>query len=180
MDEATVLAVAARGGDRVALAAFVRATQRDVWRFCAHVGGGESTEDWAQDTYVRALRALPAYRAEAPARAWLLGIARRVAADAVRTEVRRRRAFGLLGSSPRVAGNARGPADHVDAVLLLDDLDADRRAAFVLTQVIGLTYDEAAVACACPVGTIRSRVARARDQLVAQWAAVDGDAATPR
>ena len=177
MDEATALAVAARGGDRVALAAFVRATQRDVWRFCAHVGGRESTEDWAQETYVRALRALAAYRADAPARVWLLGIARRVAADAVRTEVRRRRAFGLLGAPARAA---QGPADHVDAVLLLDALDADRRAAFVLTQVIGLTYDEAAAACACPVGTIRSRVARARDQLVSQWAATGSDAATPR
>ena len=177
MDEATALAVAARGGDRVALAGFVRATQPDVWRFCAHVGGGASTEDWAQETYVRALRALPSYRADAPARVWLLGIARRVAADAVRSEVRRRRVLGRVG---RGRATSAGPADHVDAALLLDGLDADRRAAFVLTQVIGLTYDEAAAACSCPVGTIRSRVARSREQLVAQWLEPGGDAAAPR
>ena len=50
---------------------------------------------------------------------------------------------------------------------LLDELPADRREAFVLTQLIGLSYDEAAVVCGVPVGTIRSRVARARDALMA-------------
>jgi RNA polymerase sigma-70 factor (ECF subfamily) len=45
-------------------------------------------------------------------------------------------------------------------------LDPDRKAAFVMTQVLGLSYAEAAEACGCPVGTIRSRVARAREDLV--------------
>ena len=55
--------------------------------------------------------------------------------------------------------------------IVLDDvlahLDPDRRSAFVLTQVFGLQYDEAAEVLDCPVGTIRSRVARARVDLVA-------------
>jgi RNA polymerase sigma-70 factor, ECF subfamily len=42
----------------------------------------------------------------------------------------------------------------------------ERREAFVLTQVAGLSYAEAAEICGCPVGTIRSRVARAREDLV--------------
>jgi RNA polymerase sigma-70 factor (ECF subfamily) len=45
-------------------------------------------------------------------------------------------------------------------------LDEDRREAFVLTQLVGLSYAEAADVCRCPVGTIRSRVARARAELV--------------
>jgi RNA polymerase sigma-70 factor (ECF subfamily) len=45
-------------------------------------------------------------------------------------------------------------------------LEADRRDAFLLTQVLGLDYAAAAEVCSCPVGTIRSRVARARDDLV--------------
>ena len=49
--------------------------------------------------------------------------------------------------------------------LLVDDLDPDRREAFVLTQLIGCSYEEAAIACDVPVGTIRSRVARARSDL---------------
>jgi RNA polymerase sigma-70 factor (ECF subfamily) len=56
--------------------------------------------------------------------------------------------------------------DQAEMRELLSHLDADRRAAFVLTQLIGLSYDEAAAVCRCPVGTIRSRVARARADLI--------------
>jgi RNA polymerase sigma-70 factor (ECF subfamily) len=57
------------------------------------------------------------------------------------------------------------PAGDLDLTLLLGMLDTDRRAAFVLTQVLGLGYREAAEVCDVPVGTIRSRVARARAEL---------------
>ena len=50
--------------------------------------------------------------------------------------------------------------------LLLAGLEPERRAAFVLTQLIGCSYAEAAAICGCPVGTIRSRVARAREDLI--------------
>ena len=49
---------------------------------------------------------------------------------------------------------------------LLDVLDPDRRAAFVVTQLNGLRYDEAAEVLDVPIGTIRSRVSRAREQLI--------------
>jgi RNA polymerase sigma-70 factor (ECF subfamily) len=52
---------------------------------------------------------------------------------------------------------------------LLAALDAERREAFVLTLLVGLSYAEAADVAGCPVGTIRSRVARARDDLVASF-----------
>jgi RNA polymerase sigma-70 factor (ECF subfamily) len=48
---------------------------------------------------------------------------------------------------------------------LVEALSAERREAFVLTQLLGCSYEEAAVACDVPVGTIRSRVARARSDL---------------
>ena len=57
---------------------------------------------------------------------------------------------------------------EVDLRLLLAGLDDDRRQAFVLTQVLGLSYAETADACGCPIGTIRSRVARAREDLLRQ------------
>jgi len=50
---------------------------------------------------------------------------------------------------------------------LIAGLEPERREAFVLTQIIGLSYAEAADVCDCPLGTIRSRVARARADLVA-------------
>ncbi len=49
---------------------------------------------------------------------------------------------------------------------LVEQLEPDRRAAFVLTQLLGLSYEEAAVVCDCAVGTIRSRVSRARQVLI--------------
>ena len=68
----------------------------------------------------------------------------------------------------------RGSGFDGEVVLndLLRALPADRREAFVATQVLGLSYAEAAEVCGCPVGTIRSRVARAREDLVV---AVDGN-----
>jgi RNA polymerase sigma-70 factor, ECF subfamily len=58
------------------------------------------------------------------------------------------------------------PSGDVTMADLVGQLEGDRRAAFVLTQVLGLSYAEAARVCDCPTGTIRSRVARARSELV--------------
>ena len=159
MDEVTVLALAARRGDPAAATAFVRATQADVWRMCAHLGSRSGADDLTQETYARAFASLHRFAGRSAARTWLLAIARRVCADAVRAAVRIR----SLPPSERVA------PDHADSVVLndlLDALDDDRREAFVLTQLVGLSYAEAADVCGCPVGTIRSRVARARADLV--------------
>jgi RNA polymerase sigma-70 factor (ECF subfamily) len=159
MDELTRLAVTAGDGDRIALAAFVRRTQPEVWRLCRHLVGPALADDVTQDAYLRAIPALAAFRAESSARTWLLGIARRAAADAIRREQRRRR---LL---PRRAAVEPDPAGAVAVEALLEPLDPARREAFVLTQVLGLSYLEAAEVLDVPVGTIRSRVSRARAEL---------------
>lgn len=168
MDDVTALALAARDGDRVALSAFVRRTWSDVTRLAVAVAGRDLAEDVAQDTYLRALRALPRFRADASARTWLLSIARRSAVDAVRGAARRRRLAGLLGARASEESLAVGLGDGVLTDDALARLDPDRRAAFALTQLLGFDYTTAAQICDCPVGTIRSRVARAREQLVAE------------
>jgi DNA-directed RNA polymerase specialized sigma24 family protein len=60
----------------------------------------------------------------------------------------------------------RDPTGHVAVDALVRTLPDERREAFVLTQLLGLSYAEAARVCSCPVGTIRSRVARARADLI--------------
>jgi RNA polymerase sigma-70 factor (ECF subfamily) len=60
---------------------------------------------------------------------------------------------------------ARGFEDVVEVGTMIAELALDQREALLLTQVIGLSYAEAATVCGCPVGTIRSRVARARSEL---------------
>jgi RNA polymerase sigma-70 factor (ECF subfamily) len=170
MDDVTGLALDARDGDPTALAELVRRTQADVWRFCAHLAGHEHADDLTQEVYARALRSLRTFRGDAAARLWLLAIARRACADHVRTEIRRRRlADHLRGDARR-----RGPrtvddvADAHSLTALIEALPDDYRAAFTLTQVLGLSYAEAASVCDCPLGTIRSRVARARDAVLRQ------------
>jgi RNA polymerase sigma-70 factor (ECF subfamily) len=58
------------------------------------------------------------------------------------------------------------PPDDPGVLDLVDGLETDRREAFVLTQLLGCSYAEAAAVCDVPVGTIRSRVARAREDLI--------------
>lgn len=172
MDELTSLAIAAGRGDRGALASLVGETQADVWRLCAHLVDPAAADDLTQDTYLRAIPALPGFRGDAPARTWLLAIARRACAAEISARSRDRRLTTRLGAAPD-RGLGQPPAEPgADAVVgeLLAALQPERRAAFVLTQLLGCSYAEAAAVCGCPVGTIRSRVARAREDLDAMTA----------
>lgn len=168
-DAVTALAVAAGRGDTAALSAFIKATQHDVWRFVAYLCDGASADDLTQETFLRAIGAVGRFSGRSSARTWLLSIARRVVADHIR----------YLQSRPRVADGAdpeqlrtrerpaRGFEDLVEVTMLIAGLTAEQREALLLTQLFGLSYKDAATVCGCAVGTIRSRVARARDALLA-------------
>jgi len=167
MDQLTALLLAAQRGDRDALERFVAATQRDVVAMCRYLGDHDNADDLAQEAYERAISSLHRYRATGPAKHWMLTITRHTCADATRTRKRRRKL------NERVANLAHDDvvepiSGHTQAELdgFLLQLDDDRRAAFVVTQIIGLSYEEAADLLDVPIGTIRSRVARAREQLV--------------
>lgn len=180
MDELTRLARAAGRGDRAALAGLVRQTQGDVWRLCAHLVDPGIADDLTQETYLRALPALRKFRGDAPARTWLLAIARRACAAEISARTRARQLTAGLAATP---GGTLGqppaePGAQAAAGDLLAALEPDRRAAFVLTQMLGCSYAEAADICGCPVGTIRSRVARAREDLAALLADPDAPAST--
>jgi RNA polymerase sigma-70 factor, ECF subfamily len=167
VDDLTALAMAAAEGDRVAMTAFVRRTQPEVWRVCARLGDRVDADDLTQEVYLRALPALARFRGEASARTWLLQIARHVCADHVRRRTRRRALTDRLGQRTSeedlVDAPRTGELDLEDAI---HALAPERREAFVLTQVAGLSYAEAAEVCGVPIGTIRSRVARARADLL--------------
>lgn len=169
---ATRLALAAGQGDRAALAEFIALTQADVWRYLAHLAGTDQADDLVQDTYLRAMDSLPRFEARCPARAWLLTIARRVAADRIRHD-RARPQSPRPTESLTLLPDAADDCARVEAAAMLARLSDERREAFVLTQLMGFGYREAAEVCGVPIGTIRSRVARARAQLVAEWQAVD-------
>lgn len=166
VDVPTRLALLARDGDRAAFDGFVRATQADVWRCCAHLVEPEAADDLTQETYLRLVGALRTFRGDASGRTFALSIARRVCVDEIRGRTRRRALTDrLLRRRPVAHEDDRAAASAVED--LVHALDDDRRSAFVLTQLLGLSYEEAAEVCDCAVGTIRSRVSRARQVLIA-------------
>jgi RNA polymerase sigma-70 factor (ECF subfamily) len=173
VDPLTRLAVDAARGDEVATTAFIRATQIDLIRFLTFLADAEHAEDLAQETYLRALRTIGSYRADAPARTWLFAVARHVATDWLRSRLRRPT---VITDTPPDHHGAHDFTEEATLKHLVSQLTVERREAFVLTQLLGLPYDEAAAVLGCPIGTVRSRVHRARTDLVA--ALTDPDAST--
>ncbi len=162
-DPLAALLEAALDGDDRAVGELVALTQPAVWRLCELLGSAGEVEDVVQDVYLRALGSLPTYRGDAPVLPWLLAIARNVCADHVRRRQRQRRLLARMrATAVEAALTVPVPVDD-----LLAGLGAERREAFVLTQMLGLSYDDAAIVAGCPTGTIRSRVARARAELFA-------------
>ena len=147
----------------MALGLLVKATQADVVRLCRALGSTGEADDLVQECYLRIVRSLRSYRGESDVRAWMLAIVRNTCADHVRRRERERRLLDRLGErSSSVEADTAG-----ETRALIDQLPAERREAFVLTQVLDLSYEEAARVVGCPVGTIRSRVSRAREDLIA-------------
>lgn len=160
---ADVLARRARDGDVDAFDDLCRLLRDDVWRYCLSLTGDrEQAFDATQDTFVRAVRALRSWRGDAPFRVFLLVLARRAVADLIRAEVRRRRVSELTDVPDQPVGGHTGT---IEVIELINSLDHDQRQAFVLTQVLGLAYEEAADVAGVAIGTIRSRVSRARGRL---------------
>ncbi|GHJ41253.1 sigma-70 family RNA polymerase sigma factor [Streptomyces sp. TS71-3] len=172
-ESVTAWALAARGGDAEAVELFVRALHLDVRRYVTLLGADPQTaEDLAQDTFLRALTSLHRFQGRSSARTWLLTIARRAVIDSVRHAAARPRishAADWESALERAQPvGIPGFDEGVALVDLLGVLPVRRREAFVLTQILGVPYEEAARVTGCPVGTVRSRVARARMSLV-RW-----------
>ena len=166
----TTAALAARSGDADALRSLLSGTQTSIRRFCAAMVPDHDPDDLVQETYLRAWRALDGFRAESTVTTWLTAIARRVCIEAVTRAARRPRPQpdpSAAGPVP-AEGSVSGPAGAVAMTDLIARLDPDRREAFVLTQLLGFSYEETARITEVAVGTVRSRVARGR-RLLVQW-----------
>jgi RNA polymerase sigma-70 factor, ECF subfamily len=154
----------------------VRDLYREVWLLCRHLSDPQAADDLTQETFLRAHKALPGFRSDSSLKTWVLSIARHTCADAIRRRDREQRKVArLIHDAPsRLETAVPDVADSVTLWAIIGQLEFDRRAAFVLTQLFGLSYDEAAAVCGCPVGTIRSRVARARSELIESHAQTTG------
>jgi RNA polymerase sigma-70 factor (ECF subfamily) len=156
---------AAAGGDDDAFAVLMRVSQPHVWRFLRHLlGDADHAADATQETFVRVHRSLPRFRFEARFSTWVFSIARNVAIDEQRRQGRRLRLQrALTPPSPQPDG-----ALGAELRAALASLSPRLREAFVLVEVFGQPYQDAAEVLAVPIGTVKSRVFRARLDLV-QW-----------
>lgn len=173
MDLLSTTALKARDGDRVALEGFLRLVQADVWRTCRYLVDIDAADDLAQEVLVRVVGSLHRLTPEHQVRGWILGIARHVCFDEIRRRQRRRRTNAEFAAlRPQLESDLNTGVTVRDLVGRLDD---ERREAFVLTQLVGMTYEEAAEICGCAIGTIRSRVARARVELQGMVEVANGE-----
>lgn len=164
----TQLALKAGRGDRQALDEFIGATHKDVWRLLAHLSSPDTADDLTQETFLRVLGALPRFAARSSARTWILSLARRTWVDSIRHDrARPLKSATEYEDAQATTSTSNSWSEWVDARLLIDELPEERREALILTQVLGFSYEEAAKIAGVRVGTIRSRVARARADIIA-------------
>ena len=168
LDELTF--AACRRGDPRAFRRLVEAFQGPVVALCRALAGADG-EDLAQDTFVRVHAALPAFDPSGPAslRGWILTIARRLCTDRARHTGR---GIEVMIPPPDLADEAPRPDEQIEQARLrarvwraLATLPPDQRAVLALFEWEGLPYEEIAAIEDVPVGTVRSRLARARAAL---------------
>ena len=135
-------------------------------------------EDVAQEAFVKAYRALGSFRGDSAFYTWLYRIAVNTARNTMASRQRRPLDYeaDLSESEQSVVESRMRHGDTPEAVALTDEihrtvndaigaLPEDLRTAIILREVEGLSYEEIAEAMDCPVGTVRSRIFRAREAI---------------
>ena len=150
------------------------AQERRVYALCLHMmGDREDALDCAQETMLRAFRAFSSFRGDAAFSTWITRIAMNVCMDALR---KRRDAVSLDAlredqgfDLPDEAPTAYAILEEKERARLLREalalLPPDMRQMIVMRDVQGMAYDEIAAVLDVPLGTVKSRISRAREKL---------------
>jgi RNA polymerase sigma-70 factor, ECF subfamily len=174
-------------GDRAAFDLLVLKYQHKVVKLVMrYVRSQADAEDIAQDAFIKAYRALPQFRGDSAFYTWLYRIAINTAKNALASRQRSPIEYDLDRRGPD--GDADAPYDlqsrmkdsaTPEALAMTEEirstvnaaiqsLPEDLRTAIVLRELDGLSYEEIAAMMECPVGTVRSRIFRAREAIDAQ------------
>ncbi|MCE2917184.1 MAG: RNA polymerase sigma factor RpoE [Rubrivivax sp.] len=185
--EADALLVArAREGETRAFEMLVVKYQRRIERLIGRmVRDTDLVQDIAQESFIRAWRALPGFRGESAFYTWLYRIAvntaKKALMDMKRDPMVTESALGSAdpedegprventaadGSTPDAVLASKQVAEAVNAAV--EGLAEELRQAIVLREIEGLSYDEIAEVMNCPIGTVRSRIFRAREAIAAR------------
>jgi len=164
-------------GESDAFAELVRRTRRDGYRLARRIlRVHEEADDALQEAYVKAYRALDRFEAGRSFAPWFLTIVARTALSALRREARRAgpslddpAPAGNIGLAERIADPSQDPSS-MDARILaeraFESLSEEHRAVLALRVGSDLSYADIAAALGVPVGTVMSRLARAREALL--------------
>ncbi len=129
-------------------------------------GNAERADDLVQEALMKAWASIDMFEAGTNMRAWLFTILRNVYYSDFRKKRREvEDADGKMAANLATHPEQIGHLDMVDFREALDKLAADQREALILVGASGFSYDEAAEICGCAVGTVKSRVNRARTRL---------------
>jgi RNA polymerase sigma-70 factor (ECF subfamily) len=159
----------ARRGETTAFHELVERHAANLYRLaCALTGDSAEAEDVMQETFLGAFQRMGTFRGRSSVKTWLVSILNRQAA---RHHRRRMRHPALPFEEPFEQPAAEHAADtRMDVAEALGRLSPEHRQVLVLREVQGMTYAEIAEVLAVPLGTVESRLFRARQELRAQLA----------
>ncbi len=167
-------------GDKGAFDALVLKYQHKLVKLVMrYVRNPAEAEDIAQEAFIKAYRALPQFRGDSAFYTWLYRIAINTAKNAVVSRDRSPIEYDLDRSNTEESYDMQGrmkDSETPEALVLTDEirttvkeaidaLPEDLKTAIVLRELDGLSYEEIAAAMDCPVGTVRSRIFRAREAI---------------
>ena len=170
----------AQRGDKRAFELLVMKYQRKLGRLLSRmVRDPGEVEDVTQEAFIKAYRALPNFRGESAFYTWLYRIAINTAKNAIVSRDRSPVEYDLDLQNPEESYDMHGrlkDAETPEGLVLTEEirntvneaiaaLPEDLRTAIVLRELDGLSYEEIAATMECPVGTVRSRIFRAREAI---------------
>ena len=167
-------------GDKKAFDLLVLKYQRKILRLLGRmIRDPSEIEDVAQEAFIKAYRALPQFRGESAFYTWLYRIAVNTARNWLASAGRRPSAPNAIEnedgetfnetdnltdiSTPEAMLASREIAEAVNAVI--EELPEELRTAIVLREIEGMSYEDIAQSMDCPIGTVRSRIFRAREAI---------------
>lgn len=172
-----------RNGDKRAFELLMEKYRRKIGRLLSRmVRDPEEVEDIAQETFIKAYRALPQFRGDAAFYTWLYRIAVNTAKNYLAARNRNMLTVSDAMGDDEEGGEERYAAPDIntpDAQLLskqiayavneaVEALPEELRTAITLREIEGMSYEDIATFMGCPIGTVRSRIFRAREAIAAK------------
>lgn len=172
------LVARAQAGDQRAFELLVRKYQHRIIQLVSRLVGDADAPDVAQDTFIRAWRALNGFRGQSAFYTWLYRIGINTAKNSLVSRTRRPADRDIDIADAELYGHTEqlSDIDTPEAQVLTEEirekveaaigrLPVDLRKAITLRELEGLSYEEIAQVMDCPIGTVRSRIFRAREAI---------------